>query len=126
MKKLLFIFLLLSVKVFAQEEVKSQRINDQCVYIKGKKFEGIAFDEKYIYLFAGGNQKFTPTTNDIILAERILIENIANINDTSNQKLFIRKNLKKYYRQYVGYINDQNEKVIFINFFGKNLLIKHA
>jgi hypothetical protein len=63
--------------------------------------------------------RFTPTQDDILLAERLLREQLNDLNsDKINQGLgcpTIHKNLNKFARQYIGFINDEGEKIVWIN-----------
>lgn len=70
-------------------------------------------------------KRFTPNLEEIKIAEKILRKNIREINSKKiNQRngcLIIHKNLNMYRRQYFGYFNDKNEKVIYVT-FNKNKL----
>lgn len=95
-------------------------------YVKGKCYTGYVFDKEHFVFMTveSSERRFTPSTNDISLVENVLKENISklNIKLINQPKDFpvIHKNLKKYIRQYVGFINNSNEKIIWINFLWKN------
>lgn len=95
-------------------------------FIKGKNFSGYIFDSEKFALVSIENQvqRYTPTKEDICLAEKLLAKQIKDINkDQLNQTdgcPKIHKNLSKYVRQYVGFINDKQQKVIWINFIWEN------
>ena len=121
MKKLLFILpLLLFLKVSAQKIKSIERLSDHSSYVKGNNFEGVIFSENYFQQSSDTAEtkikRFTPTVEDIILAERILIKKG---NDTTNKGdiLYIFNNLKKYHRQYIGYFNNKGERMIYVNCF---------
>jgi len=94
-------------------------------HVKGRGFEGYIYDENHPVFLSVDNQKsrYTPSREDILKAESILKINLENL----NKELFnqvgscpvIHKKLKKYLRQYVGFINKENEKVLWINFVWK-------
>ena len=121
MKKLLFILPLLFVlKVSAQKIKNIEKLTDHSSYVKGNNFEGVIFSENY-YQQSNDTaerkiKRFTPTAEDIILAEKILIKKKS---DTSNKGdiLSIFNNLKKYRRQYIGYFSDKGERMIYVNCF---------
>ena len=120
MKKFMFIFfVLLSLAAIAQDKVKTQVVSNHSVYIKGEKFEGVIFNEKYKFVLADKGSGFTPSANEVILAERLLSEKLGDVENRTDQKVFIIENLKSYRRQYVGYFNEKGEKVIYINLFWK-------
>lgn len=90
-------------------------------FVKGKGFKGYIFDadaEVHVY-FKEKPGRFTPTKDDIILCEKLVKEyvNFLITEETQGKKLFqaIQKDLKRYVRQYVGFINEKGEKVIWIN-----------
>lgn len=88
--------------------------------VKGKGYIGYSFNKSHFVLMSIDNQKerYTPTKKDIMLAEKILKDNINNA--LREQKYFstsINLNtLKKYKRQYVGFITKKGDVVIWINF----------
>lgn len=101
---------------------------NETTYIKGKGFTGYIFNENHFVLMSIENQKmrYTPNKKDILNAEKLLKGNLKCKNsEQANQKNgcpVIHKNLKKYIRQYVGFINTEGEKIIWINFlWDKNI-----
>jgi hypothetical protein len=66
-------------------------------------------------------KKFTPTKQDIILAEQILKQQIEKANNPKfnqfGRRQYIHRNLNKYFRQYAGFINENGDRVIHINFY---------
>ncbi len=96
----------------------------QKIGVKTGKFRGTAFDSTYDdeKLFIHNHiavRKFTPTKQDIDAAERILKNQIKKANERKpnqfSQKEYIDRNLNKYFRQYVGFLNKEGHKVIRIN-----------
>lgn len=94
--------------------------------VKGKGFKGYIFGKDHFVLMTIENQqeRYTPEKQDIHLAERVLKEGLAVVNNPMNNQgggcPVIHKNLKKYIRQYVGFVNEAGEKVIWINFIWKS------
>lgn len=96
------------------------------IFIKGKDFSGYIFEEKHFVFMSIDNQekRYTPSKEDVFMAEELMKKDIS----FENKKLInqpkgypqINKNLKKYVRQYVGFINKSNEKIIWVNFIWKD------
>jgi hypothetical protein len=103
-------------------------ISNDPVFTKGKCYSGYIFDKSHDVLYSINNQRerFTPLDTDIADAETILCKGIKEknkerINQIGNCPV-IDKNLKKYQRQYLGFINLKGEKIIWINFiWGKTM-----
>lgn len=111
------LLILIATPLNAQSDNKAQPI-------KGTRFEGYIFPKTNIIdadwmPFHEVKERYTPTAEDIIIAEGILTEQLKRINASlMNQSKgcpIIHKNLKKYKRQYFGYINNSGEKIIWIN-----------
>ena len=89
--------------------------------IRSYKFKGTIFDSAYqdiaMYIIT---PRFTPSTEEIFLAEKILRLEIGNANRPRINQLgkreYIDRNLNKYFRQYVGFINEKGHRCIHINF----------
>lgn len=92
--------------------------------IKEKHFKGYVFPKVYepiVFKLIDVKARYCPTIEDIKNAELILRENIDNLISKGNGKIK-GKNLKKYTRQYLGYINNEDEVIIYINFiYTKNI-----
>jgi len=91
--------------------------------IQGKGFEGYIFlkDQSISPLtFDDLKERFTPSEQEIAAAEQLIKAQLIKINqpliNQGRNCPIIHKNLDKYKRQYVGYINAQGEKVIWVNF----------
>lgn len=97
---------------------------DKACFIEGKRFEGYIFDKEHFALISIENQKtrYTPSKEEIYQAEEILSAQVEELNKSEglvNQVdncPVIHKKLKKYKRQYMGFINDKGQVVIWINF----------
>jgi hypothetical protein len=85
---------------------------------KTNKFDAAIFPSNYFDLIGG--QRFTPTRQEIDKAELALQTHLKALNkDLANQTStpIIHKNLKKYKRQYFGYIDKNGDRILLINCF---------
>jgi hypothetical protein len=94
--------------------------------IKRRQIVGAKFLENGDCLMCLQNVKrFTPSLEEIKNAENILRKNIRKTNskkiNQANGCPIIHKNLNIYRRQYWGYYNEKNEKIIYVT-FNKNKL----
>ncbi len=101
----------------------SQKIADANAKLYAtKNFTGAIFPASYIEYAIGSQDRFTPEQSDINKAEQALRLNIKTISEPAPA---IAKNLPKFYRQYLGYVNQYGERMILINCFQPNdLLLK--
>ena len=89
-------------------------------YVKGKGYEGYIFPKEHsIWGFPPEKGRYTPSSEDIAQAEKILQDSINTDYVKSNQKAYRkppinRKTLKKYIRQYVGYLTEDGKIIIHI------------
>jgi hypothetical protein len=108
---LLFISIILFLSGFTQE----------AILMKGKGYTGYIFRKEHFVFMTVENQKerFTPSKEDIAYAEILLEESIHNyLKSEKIHTSYIKQNtLKEYKRQYVGFINNHGDKIIFIKFF---------
>lgn len=94
--------------------------SQEAVYVKGKGYEGYIFPKGHpIWGFPSEQNRYTPNLKDILLAEKILQDSIGTdyvkSNQEANCKPPINKNtLKKYVRQYVGYLMEDGKIIIHI------------
>lgn len=73
---------------------------------KYSRFCGVVFTEEYKVPFKlEAKGRFTPSKKDIVLAENILVE----------ETHYSKRELRKFRRQYVGYINNEGDRIININ-----------
>ncbi|RLD81287.1 MAG: hypothetical protein DRJ10_06365 [Bacteroidetes bacterium] len=104
--------------------------NNSC-NIEGKGFKGHVFNKDHFVMISIRDQasRYTPTNDDIIKAEELLANNLEKINkpliNQGGDCPIIHKKLKKYIRQYVGFINKDGEKIIWINFIWKDKVDKN-
>ena len=85
-------------------------------HFKTKQFEVAIFPESSYEIMPG--KRFTPTKEEIFEAEKALKSKLKEANrNLENQynSPIIHRNLKKYKRQYFGFINDKGEKILYIN-----------
>ena len=90
--------------------------------VKGPDFDGSIFDKDYemVFLFHDQKSRITLYDKDINKAEAIIRRNIKIANRLKpyqfNGLPVIDENLERYNRQYVGYTNSKNEKIVWVNF----------
>lgn len=85
-------------------------------HFKTRQFEVAIFPESSNDLMQ--QNRFTPTKEEIFEAEKVLKSKLKEANrNLENQynSPIIHRNLKKYKRQYFGFINDKGEKILYIN-----------
>ncbi|HOG41443.1 MAG TPA: hypothetical protein PLI69_02760 [Bacteroidales bacterium] len=94
--------------------------SQEAVYVEGKGYEGYVFPKEHsIWDFPPEQNRYTPNLEDIALAEKILRDSIGTDYVKSNQQAYRKppinnKTLKKYVRQYVGYVTEECEIIIHI------------
>jgi hypothetical protein len=104
-------------------------INDgYCV--KKKRYEGFVFSKNHFLLMTVGDDfsRYTPSLEDITKSENILSRGICRMNiqhiNQSNDCPVIDKKMRKYKRQYFGFINSKGDKVLWINFIWSKYVSK--
>jgi hypothetical protein len=116
--KILTLIFLISLNCFGQTDT----IFKKAEHYKIKKIDIAIFPENYYDLIGG--QRFTPTREEIEKAEIALSNNLKILNKQGvNQSStpIIHKNLRKYKRQYFGYIDKNGDRILLINcFWSKN------
>ncbi len=126
MKKSLIIIAVLALLVSCRTTIETFQTSDvNKIGVKSNKFRGTIFTNSYQAdkLFidkADSLNRFTPTEKDIANAESILKEQIRETNKNRinqfSKRQHIDKNLNKYFRQYVGFIDKNGDRTIHINF----------
>ena len=124
---IIFILLILSCWVYFQESY----------FVEGKGYYGYVFSKEHsIWSFPPeiiigevpiGSNRYTLTEENIIQAETILKNNINTEYVKSCQLLWKKppinkRTLKKYYRQYIGYITPNNEEIVYICLIAKGFV----
>jgi len=108
-------------KKFYDHCLDSYSIKTQGVVTKINKcqYKGYSFDNSFgVGSFPPENNQITLDLPQIDLAEKILIDSIESFIQTNNiNELDIsQKSLKRYFRQYLGYLNKDQEVVVLILF----------
>ncbi|MCL6220839.1 hypothetical protein [Zunongwangia pacifica] len=116
--KVISIALFLILNVFTIEQ------NDTPIYVEGKCYKGYIFLESTkSHMLDSSFERFTPTKEDVASLESKLKKRIKGINknepNQGNGCPIIHRKLNKYNRQYLGYINENGHKVIWVNFIWK-------
>lgn len=112
--------LLLNILTF----VFTVNIQPSCL-IKGKRFKGYVFDKEHFVLMNIDDQskRYTPNKQDVFLVESLIKDRLKSMNvsleNQGGECPVIHKNLKKYVRQYVGFVTKNGERVVWINFIWK-------
>lgn len=110
MKKAILLFLLLIVfRVSYSQESR---------YISGKNYEGYAFPKDHkIWGMPTTLDRYTLSDEEISEAEIILKNNIKRYNQKFRilgKKVIIKYRLKKYYRQYLGWKDENGNRIVTI------------
>lgn len=125
MKTKLLELTILSILVFTFSESgsNSQEANQsfKTDHYQTENFDVVIFPAESPDFFPGKG-RFTPTRSEILSAENSLRTKLKALNwDKLNQSEtpVIDRNLKKYKRQYFGYLDGDGRKTLFINCFWK-------
>jgi hypothetical protein len=120
MRKILLTILSLAFMTCLSVSAQMTPDSIQTDHYKTKQFDCVIFPDNYIDLIGG--ERFTPSRNEVDQAEKALIENLEELNNPlinqgGKYNPIIHKNLKKYNRQYFGYIDKNGDKILLINCF---------
>lgn len=119
MKRNIFLLVLsfVSVLIYSQNSF----------FVKSCDFKGSVFKKEHFVFMSIENQKdrYTPTKEDIIYAEKLIKDSIDIFlkNEYPYKTAINGKTIRGYKRQYIGFIDKDNNKVIWINFL-RNKTIK--
>ncbi len=108
-------FLLFSMLTYSQ---KTDQKTAEQLKIEGSNVAVFPEDEGDLWF---ADSRFTPTREEVEKAETALRENLETLNkdlinqDGSKNNPIIHKNLKKYNRQYFGYIDENGDRILLIN-----------
>ncbi|RZK55897.1 MAG: hypothetical protein EOO59_10230 [Hymenobacter sp.] len=103
--------------------------NSTLLGVKGPHVAGTIFTADYLFEFPSALTtdsvvRFTPTGPDIAAAEQLAATQLKALNHYHPNQTpgnpVLEKNLPAYFRQYVGYVNRQDEKIIHLNFYWTN------
>mgnify|MGYP001082138509 CR=1 FL=1 len=107
-------------------EAQLFEVDNSKIGVNYKSSRGTIFNENYPFfnfLFSevDSTTQWTPSKEDIDLAERILKSEIKEINDNKINQAgncpVIDRNSYSYFWQYVGITNDDGQRIIHINFY---------
>lgn len=122
MKNALFIWTSMILFSCSTSQIVLNEKHENIIPFHHKKLEGIILSKQYEINFPGEfkENRFTPTFDEIVKAEKFLKSKIKDINTPMmiNQGggcPIIHKNLKNYFRQYAGYFNEKGERMLSIN-----------
>jgi hypothetical protein len=97
--------------------------SQEAISVKGKGYDGYIFDKEHFVWLSIENQKerYTPTKEDIVQVEKLLKDSMNYILKNQLHSHYYKppinkRTLKKYRRQYVGFLTKDNNVVIWINF----------
>ncbi|MCL9810078.1 hypothetical protein [Flavobacterium luminosum] len=115
MTKRLITFIIILIPIIA--------LSQSNILLIEKNFKGVIFPNTYknsAFKFIEESKRFTPTKEEIQSFENSLRKNLAGINKNRlNQKYkcpVIHRNLRKYVRQYLGFIDDSGKRYLLVNF----------
>lgn len=99
-----------------------EKPTDYSIVVKKGRVEGVVFLQNAdCFAFLQDKEKFNLSTNDINKAEGILKQKLASINFQRMNQVgscpIIHKNLKSYRRQYFGYIDENENKIMYVTFY---------
>jgi hypothetical protein len=125
MTKSLIFITVLTLLVGCRSSIETFQTSDKNkIGVKSNRFRGTVFTtsyqtEKFFIPTADSINKFTPTKEDIAIAENILQEQIGEVNkrhiNQFGKHQYIDRNLSKYFRQYIGYIDKNGDRTIHLN-----------
>lgn len=98
--------------------ISSEAKDVDAIRIKERGYEGYIFSQSHFVYglhFDGVKDRITLSEDQIKKAETILKDSIENIIKGRSPNIK-NKTLKKYKRQYVGFVNEKGEIVIYMNF----------
>ncbi|MDX6181709.1 hypothetical protein SGQ44_05785 [Flavobacterium sp. Fl-77] len=98
-------------------------IAQSIIVLENKNFQGAIFPKTYTnsaYNWLDKSDRFSPTTAEVEKFENALRSKLKKINtnlwDQQNSCPIIHRNLKKYIRQYLGFIDESGKKYLLVNF----------
>jgi len=104
----------------------SKKLSDNFTLVTGRQYKGaiLSADQHTPKLDETMTSRFTPTINEVDKLENELKRRIKEINKNRpgqgrHYGPKVDKHLRRYIRQYIGFINDKNEKVIYVGLHWK-------
>lgn len=102
---------------------RAERLDTHPVSVNGENYKGTIFPENYELAIFDNTDKgrFTPTKEDVRIFEKELKRRIKKINQKrpnqgKNYGPVIHNKLRKYTRQYAGFINEKGQRILHISF----------
>ena len=115
--------MLITLTAYGLKRPQQQPSEKYATVVAGSNYEGFAFNEDFETDVTVENQvgRFTLSSADIDTVEKLMKKKIAKLNHTHNHQAsmecqLIDEHLEKYKRQYIGFINDEGDKVVWVNF----------
>lgn len=96
----------------------SEAYSQKTIFVKGKNYEGFIFPKEHpIWGFPPESGRYTPSIEDISMAEKILKDSIGTDYVRDHQRQYKKppinkRTLGKYFRQYVGYLTEEGKVII--------------
>jgi hypothetical protein len=87
------------------------------IYVKEVNYEGYIFPKESLFGNSPEMNRYTPSQENIRVAEQILREYMMSNKHGHIELPKNRRTLKKFTRQYLGYLSSKNEIIIRINLF---------
>lgn len=73
-----------------------------------------------LVLFDDEKERYSPTKEDVLKAEQLVKKQLISLNqpmlNQGGRCPIIHKNLSKYLRQYIGYIDQNGDRILWINY----------
>jgi len=113
MKRLKYLYLLLILSSCNATRPKIECFDpnsfaaDTSYFVRGHKYRGFIFTKNYTPLLTVTRTRFTPTSTDIEIAEKILGSKV--------------KYGRAYSRQYIGHINSSGDSLVYVRLLKKGL-----
>lgn len=114
------IFLVIIILICSLNNIYSQNTE----YVKGKGYEGYIFPKEALLGHPSDKYRYTPNLEDVAMAEKILGEYMKSNKNRQIELPKDKRTLKKFTRQYIGYLSTQNEIILRINLFDRSKLEK--
>ena len=132
--KIMALATLLLLQPQSPQKKQQQPSTKYSTYVTGMGYKGYAFCEEFDTEITVENQagRFTPSTPDVAECERLIHKKVAYLNEEHESQQnglecpLIDEHLDQYVRQYIGYVDEEGDKIMWVNFVWsdkyKNLL----
>ena len=119
--------IVMAFPAMSQKRPEQQPSAKYASIVVGSNYEGVAFNEDFETDVTVENEagRFTLTSAEIDTVEKLMKKKIAKLNHTHNHQAsmecqLIDEHLEKYKRQYIGFVNEDGDKVVWVNFLHDN------